>query len=82
MVDMTVRHQEEVDRLRAEMSAQKQNYERKIQEKESTLRSKDKDLETVQQSLQVQQEKEGEMKVLKMNLHHANTELQQKNNEM
>lgn len=83
MMAITVRHQEDLDRLRAELSTQKQNYESKIQEKEATLRTRERDLEAVQQSLQSRRsEKEGEVETLRMDLHRARTELQNKENEM
>lgn len=83
VVSMNVRHQEEMDRLRAEMSTQKQNYERKIQEKGTALRSKEKDLESAQQSLQTRtMEKDGEMQGLRQDLQKWRTESLQKDDEM
>ena len=83
MVAMNVRHQEAIDRLRAEMATQKQNYERKIQEKETALRSKDRDLETAQQSVQSRQlETEEEVQRMRQDLQTTRAELQQKENEM
>ena len=83
MVSINVRHQEAMDRLRAEMSTQKQNYERKIQEKETALRSKERDLETAQQSVQSRQlETDGEVQRLRQDLQTTRAELQQKESEM
>ena len=83
VVSMNLRHAEDVDRLRADMSIQKQNYERKIQEKEASLRTKERDLEAVQQSLQSRQsDKEGEVETMRLNLDRAQNELQTKEHEM
>ena len=83
VMGMTVRHNEDLDRLRAEMSTQKQNYERKIQEKEALLRSKEKDVEAVTESLQKgQSERVEEIEVLRMDLQRARTELISKDTEM
>lgn len=72
-----------MDQLRAEMSMQKQNYERKIQDKETTLRSKERELETAQQSMQaLQAEKEGEVHELRQNVQRWHSQSQQKEEEM
>lgn len=72
-----------MDQLRAEMSMQKQNYERKIQEKETALRSRERELETAQQSLQtIQMEKEGEVQGLRQDLQRWHSQHQQKEEEM
>ena len=83
LVETTVRHQEELDRLRAETAVQKQNYEKKIDEKEVALRGKERELEMVQQSTQRgHSEKEGEVAELRTNLRRASSQLQQKESEM
>lgn len=72
-----------VDQLRAEMSMQKQNYERKIQDKETALHSREKELEDAQQSLlALQAEKAGEVQELRQNLQRWHSESQQKGEEM
>ena len=83
LVEAAVRHQEELDRLRAETAVQKQNYEKKIDEKEAALRGKERELEMVQQSLQRgHSEKEGEVTELRTNLRRTSSQLQQKESEM
>jgi chromosome segregation ATPase len=83
LVEAAVRHQEELDRLRAETAVQKQNYEKKIDEKEAALRGKERELEMVQQSLQRgHSEKEGEVTELRTNLRRTSSQLQQKESEI
>ena len=79
-MEAIVRHQEELDRLRAETALQKQNYERKIDEKEGALRVKERELETVLQS--GASEREGEVVDLRTELRRAQSQLQQKDGEM
>lgn len=72
-----------MDQLRAEMSMQKQNYERKIQDKETSLHSTEKALEDAQRSLQtLQAQKEGEVQELRQNLQRWHSQSQQKEEEM
>lgn len=75
VMNLAVRHQEELDRLRAETAVQKQNYERKIDEKESALRGKERELEGLQQN-------QGDVAGLRGDLQRAQSQLQQKDSEM
>ena len=83
VVSLRVRHQEDLDRLRAELATQKQNYERKIYEKENTLKLREKDLGDIQQSLRATEtEKEGVLQSLRQDLQRRHSESQQKEEEM
>ena len=78
LVNAAVHHQEELDRLRAETAILKQNYERKIEEKEAALRAKEREVEATQQNLQ----REGEAQDLRANLQRVHSQLQLKEREM
>ena len=80
LVSANTRHQADLDKLRGETASQKQNYERKIEEKQATLHQKEKEIENMQQSNRV--ERQGEVEALRQELQRAQTQIQQKGNEV